>query len=131
MILDKESCDVPPPTVVPPSSTDSPSGISPETCEGLKQFANAASNLGTCDTNKQCNTVDCATINGDHMSLVILPCHDPPALHVTVTDSTGGVIYNGIITNRTEIPIGPDIFGVKFVILVHDEPGDMAVEVSL
>ncbi len=116
------------PTLIP-SNTPTTTGISPETCASLQKLASQSPpNLGECTTNKPCDTINCTTFNDYHTRFTIQPCDHPPAIHAVITDEDNNVVYEGLITNRTEIPLGP--FETSLLVLVDDQPGEMIVEVS-
>ena len=149
IILDKEKCPVEPsvtplttsttpatPTVTTPTVTTPTliptatptAGISPETCESLKQLASRPPpTLGTCTTNKACDTISCDTFNGYHSQFTFVPCDNPPAIHALITDEDNNVVYDGLVTNKTVIPLGP--FETSLIVLVDNQPGEMIVEV--
>ena len=140
IILDKADCFNS--TIVPTHShsvtrtshtlfpSNTPASVSPETCESLKQLAQQApKNLGNCKTNQACDTIDCTTLNNYREKFTIVPCDSPPAMHIVIYDPEGGVVYDQLVTNRTEVPLGP--FGTRLVVIIDDEPGAMNVQVGV
>lgn len=113
IILDKTHCEV---NVVPTSPTAVPSPTSkaptdPKICNALK---NIAQNQPQCTTNPDCDTVICNTLNYESQ-FQVLPCHDPPGLHVRVYDENNELIYDKIVTNSTEVPLSESL-GISLMI---------------
>ena len=112
----------PPSTQTPPTSTSAP--VSLATCNAIKQLANK---LNQCHTNPACDTLDCSTL-GYRSLYQILPCSNPPAVHVTLYNTNNAVIFNRTITNSTSVPLP---LNSKLVITVHhDKPDAIGLEVN-
>lgn len=124
IILDKSKCkETPLPTASP--TTSSP--ISNETCESLKNIANQVNGLTECTTNDVCDTLDCITLGYDgHFQ--IKPCNNPPAVHATVYDPDGDLVYDRVLTNTTDIVL-PEVGTLHVVI--HDTPDAIGLQVEL
>ena len=67
----------------------------------------------TCTRNTQCNTVNCTItlvpFDGTPLTLTVLPCRAPPAVHVVVRDKVSDVVILDRVVDHTEtgITIGP------------------------
>ena len=122
IILDKSICtETPLPTASPTTS----SAISNETCESLKNIANRVNGLTKCTTNDVCDTLDCTTLGYDS-HFQIKPCNNPPAVHATVYDPDGDLVYDRVLTNTTDIVI-PGVGNLHVVI--HDTPDAIGLQV--
>ena len=114
--MDKTHCDS---NVAPTRSTTLPtptpkSPTDPKICNTLK---NIAQSQPQCTTNPDCDTVICKTLNY-RSEFQVLPCHDPPGLHVRVYDENGELIYDQIVTNSTEVPLSEPL-GISLMINFH------------
>ena len=100
-----------------------PTPISQVSCNAIKQVA-----INTyCRTNPDCDTLDCIT-EGYGSLYQILPCSNPPAVHVIAYEFED-VIFNGVVTNYTNVSLP---FDIELVITVnHDKPDAIGLEVSI
>ena len=75
-----------------------------------------------------CDGIEC-NIVGYKIQFQILPCRNPPGIHVTVYNFNNVLVYDEVITNTTQIGLSPR-FGV--VIIVHETKGfnSIGLEVS-
>ena len=129
VILDKSRC-IEPPSVPVPTDTTPSSHVSKETCNSMKQLASQAPpELGKCITNEACDTIICTTFNEYKSEFKLLPCDNPPSVGTTIIDPEGEVIYHQIVSNSSEIPLGP--FGTTLYLTVSSEPGVMSIEVCI
>ena len=86
-----------------------------------------------CTRNDQCDTLDCtvtlAPFDGTSVTLTILPCRDPPGVHVVVKDrDLGEEILNRIGDHTvTSIDLGS---GVTLDVSLKQLPNAIGVEVS-
>ena len=109
-------------TQTPPSNTSAPGSLT--TCNAIKRLA---TQLSTCHANPACDTLDC-TAGGYRSKYQILPCSNPPAVHVTLYNPNKAVIFNQTITNSTTVGLP---FNSKLIITVHhDKPDAIGLEVS-
>lgn len=140
IILDKTSCipDMPEPQATFYSSilsgsipvvAPSPIPVSAATCDKVKEIAAISSSGGivNCESNDNegCDTVSCSLF-GYVSKTQILPCHNPPGFHVTITDPDGNILYNNIITNTTNVHISG--FTITFTI-DHNVPNAIGIKV--
>ena len=127
VILDKTKCTTKPHpspslTQTPPTNTSAHDSLA--TCNAIKQLA---TQLNQCHTNSACDTLDCTTL-GYRSLYQILPCSNPPAVHVTLYNTNNAVIFNRTITNSTSVSLP---FNSKLVITVHhDKPDAIGLEVN-
>ena len=96
------------------------------TCNSIKQLATNTT-LNKCHTNPACDTLDCTTL-GYRSKYQILPCSNPPALHVTLYNRNKDVIFNHTITNSTSV--GLPLNSKLIIIVYHDKPDAIELEVS-
>ena len=74
-----------------------------ETCRALDTLRNNAQSLN-CNRNDQCDIVYCtvtdSTVRGfvTAANLTLLPCNQPPAVRVTATNPSGGVVLDRVIS---------------------------------
>ena len=111
-------------TQTPPTNTSAPGSLA--TCNAIKRLI-TDNLINKCHTNSACDTLDCTTL-GYRSLYQILPCSNPPAVHVTLYNTNNTVIFNRTITNSTSVPLP---FNSKLVITVHhDKPDAIGVEVN-
>ena len=73
-------------------------------------------------------------VTGHHIEMGVLPCNTPPALHVTVQDPDGLVLYDNILTNSAMVPIqanGFTFFNLDVTILQSETMDAVTVKVKL
>ena len=74
-----------------------------ETCRALDTLRNNAQSL-SCNRNDQCDTVYCTVTDSTvrafvtAANLTLLPCNQPPAVRVTATNPSGGVVLDRVIS---------------------------------
>ena len=106
----------------PPTNTSAPGFLA--TCNAIKQLA---TQLSTCHANPACDTLNCTTL-GYRSIYQILPCSNPPAVHVTLYNPDKVVIFNRTITNSTTVMLP---LNSKLIITVHHDKLDaIGLEVS-
>ena len=63
----------------------------------------------TCTRNARCDTVNCTITqvpyDGTPLTVTVLPCRGPPALHVVVKDKESGAVILNKVLNHTETGI--------------------------
>ena len=129
VILDKTKCTnkphpSPSSTQTPPTNTSAPGSLA--TCNAIKRLV-INTPINQCHTNPVCDTLDCTTM-GYRSLYQILPCSNPPAVHVTLYNANNAVIFNRTITNSTSVPLP---LNSKLVITVHhDKPDAIGLEVN-
>ena len=110
-----------------PSPT--PTGPSPhvQTCQTLRRIASTPGSV--CHTTDSCTALDCVYISY-HSKLTILPCNNPPALRVAITNPSGTIVFNQTLTQSRRQPVsfGNIIFYVVFTI--SHTPNSINLKVS-
>ena len=78
------------------------------TCQSLDNVASSAQSM-TCTRNTQCDTVNCTTtqapFDGIPLTLTVLPCRVPPAVHMVVRDKDSDAVILDRVMDHTETGI--------------------------
>ena len=135
IILDKSSCIDPNivSTTMTVDATPSPSpmlAVSPETCQAIEDIRDTTNDgaFATCTVNNVCDTLTCVSLNEYTTSFQLLQCLRPPGIHFVMYDSNNK-IYDDIIRNTTQIPIG-STSSTLILTLEHNE-GSITVKASV
>lgn len=116
IILDKSHCGPNINTTIPIPSPTPSSPTDPKICNALTSIANQPQSQ--CTTNAECDGLICNILNYYKGQFQILPCNDPPGLHVTLRDENNEIIYDNVITNTTTIPLS-EALELSLVVYFH------------
>ena len=103
--------------------------LSSETCEAQQEISDATkdSPIGSCEVTLNCSTLICSTSDGNTADLELLPCNDPPGIHVIFFDTDNNVVYDEILTETTTIPLGAN----SLVLYITQLPDGIGIKVCI
>ncbi len=121
IILDRSSCPEAPSSPTPPTTH-------PEICDSLSRISDSSS---YCLTDDSCTAIECdIPPSGDHLEMTVLPCNNPPAIQVTVTELDGHVVYDNVVTNSALVPV-PVLGNVAFYLNITVRHSDESITVKV
>ena len=101
------------------------------TCEALVQLISGASTSAlTCFHNLPCDMVVCTAAQLPVPVVIIqilLPCEDPPAIHVMIADSESGSIFLNRTFDESENAVRLNAGGVIFDLTLEQLPDQGAI----
>ena len=115
-----------------PSTDLATTQLSP-TCVAVDNLI-ANANLLSCSRTDTCSIINCSSnlpppLPVFLVDLLLLPCQDPPAVHVIITDGRGTTIFNQVLDESERgINIGS---GATLDIIVEQLDGAIGLEVKM
>jgi len=104
-----------------------------QTCQALDALGESAQSL-SCTRNNQCDTLQCRVTDPtvqiliSTVTLILLPCNQPPAVRLSGASPSGSVVLDRTITQSQTIPLQQ---GITLSVTLDQLPNAIGFQVNL